>query len=96
MPLSRPARAASANCPSPDTQHRRALLPPRTALRPLSPPPPPPPGPSTVAGMAAAKGWGRSLVPAVLVSSLGYALGSFIGMGLGAGVLRPLCRTAGG
>ena len=40
-------------------------------------------GPSTVAGMAAAKGWTSSLVPSILTSTLGYAIGSFIGIGLG-------------
>uniref|UniRef100_A0A383V839 DUF819 domain-containing protein n=1 Tax=Tetradesmus obliquus TaxID=3088 RepID=A0A383V839_TETOB len=48
-------------------------------------------GPSTVAGMAAAKGWPGLLVPAVLVSSLGYGLGSAVGLGLGGSVLRALC-----
>lgn len=41
--------------------------------------------------MAAAKGWRSLLVPAILTSTLGYALGSFLGMGLGAQVLRPMC-----
>jgi hypothetical protein len=31
------------------------------------------------------------LVPAILTSTLGYALGTFIGMGLGRTALRPLC-----
>ena len=47
-------------------------------------------GPSTVAGMAAAKGWSSSLVPSILTSTLGYALGTFVGMGLGQGLLRRL------
>ena len=46
-------------------------------------------GPSTVAGMAAAKGWTSSLVPSILTSTLGYAIGTLIGMALGQGVL---CR----
>jgi uncharacterized membrane protein len=41
--------------------------------------------------MAAAKGWRSLLVPAILTSTLGYALGTFIGMALGYGVMRPLC-----
>jgi uncharacterized membrane protein len=44
--------------------------------------------------MAAAKGWRTLLMPALLTSTLGYALGTFIGMGLGYGALRPLCPVA--
>lgn len=47
-------------------------------------------GPTTVAGMAAAKGWRSSLVPAVLVSTLGYALGSVVGLATGHWALRPM------
>jgi uncharacterized membrane protein len=47
-------------------------------------------GPTTVAGMAAVKGWRSSLVPAVLVSTLGYALGSVVGLATGHWALRPM------
>jgi len=50
-------------------------------------------GPSTVAGMAAAKGWTASIVPGILVSTLGYALGTFVGMGLGQSLLAPWARA---
>jgi uncharacterized membrane protein len=41
--------------------------------------------------MAAAKGWRSMLVPSILTSTLGYALGSFFGMGLGYGVMQKMC-----
>lgn len=50
----------------------------------------PPPGPSTVAGMAAAKGWRSSIVPGILTSTLGYAIGSFIGIALGYNFLSKI------
>ncbi len=37
-------------------------------------------GPTTAAGMAAAKGWRSSLIPALLVGILGYATATFIGV----------------
>ncbi len=40
--------------------------------------------------MAAAKGWTSSLVPSILTSTLGYAIGTFIGMGLGHSALRRI------
>jgi len=39
-------------------------------------------GPSTVAGMAAAKGWRSVMVPGILVSTMGYALGSAVGLAM--------------
>lgn len=47
-------------------------------------------GPSTVAGMAAAKGWRSSIVPGILTSTLGYAIGTFIGIGLGYNFLSKI------
>jgi uncharacterized membrane protein len=41
-------------------------------------------GPTTAAGMAAAKGWRSSLIPALLVGILGYATATFIGVAAGA------------
>ena len=37
-------------------------------------------GPSTAAAIASAKGWRELLIPGVLAGSLGYAIGSFIGV----------------
>ncbi len=37
-------------------------------------------GPSTAAAIASAKGWRELLIPGVLAGSLGYAVGSFIGV----------------
>jgi uncharacterized membrane protein len=38
-------------------------------------------GPTTAAGMAAAKGWRSSMVPALLIGIFGYATATFIGVG---------------
>ncbi|KAL4435946.1 hypothetical protein ABPG77_000708 [Micractinium sp. CCAP 211/92] len=37
-------------------------------------------GPTTAAGMAAAKGWRSSLVPALLIGIMGYATATFVGV----------------
>jgi uncharacterized membrane protein len=44
--------------------------------------------------MAAAKGWRSLIVPAILTSTLGYAIGTFIGQALGFWVMRPLCPVS--
>ncbi len=44
-------------------------------------------GPATAAGMAAAKGWTLSLVPALLMGTLGYSIATFAALALGRGVL---------
>lgn len=40
-------------------------------------------GPTTAAGMAAAKGWKSSIVPSLLIGTLGYTIATFIALGLG-------------
>jgi uncharacterized membrane protein len=39
-------------------------------------------GPSSAAAIASAKGWRSLLIPGVLCGSLGYAIGSFIGVAM--------------
>ena len=39
-------------------------------------------GPATAAGLAAAQGWKSLVTPGILVGTLGYAIGTFIGVGL--------------
>ncbi|GAB4821763.1 hypothetical protein N2152v2_008809 [Parachlorella kessleri] len=39
-------------------------------------------GPTTAAGMAAAKGWRSSLIPALLVGIFGYTTATFVGVGI--------------
>ncbi|KAK9835862.1 hypothetical protein WJX74_009704 [Apatococcus lobatus] len=51
-------------------------------------------GPTTAAGMAAAKGWRQSLVPCILVGTLGYAVATFLAIALGVGYLRPRVAMA--
>lgn len=70
---------------------RRTPPPPTTPKHPTPPrtqvPPPPaalslacPAGPTTAAGMAAAKGWRSSMVPALLIGIMGYATATFVGV----------------
>ncbi|CAK0784261.1 hypothetical protein CVIRNUC_007465 [Coccomyxa viridis] len=47
-------------------------------------------GPSTAAGMAAAKGWQSMLVPALLVGTFGYAVATPLSIVLGQSVLRSM------
>ncbi|KAK9813720.1 hypothetical protein WJX73_005290 [Symbiochloris irregularis] len=47
-------------------------------------------GPTTAAGMAAAKGWRLSLVPSLLVGTFGYATATFISCALGVTVLQKM------
>ncbi|GMH45147.1 hypothetical protein BSKO_13104 [Bryopsis sp. KO-2023] len=47
-------------------------------------------GPTTAAGMCATKKWKNSVVPALLIGTLGYSIATFIAIGLGYGVLRKM------
>lgn len=47
-------------------------------------------GPTTAAGMAAAKGWRKSIVPSLLVGTLGYAMATFLAVALGINVLQKM------
>lgn len=40
-------------------------------------------GPTTAAAMAVAKKWESLVIPAILCETLGYAIATFIGIGLG-------------
>lgn len=46
-------------------------------------------GPATAAAMCTAKGWHQAVPPAICVGTFGYAIASFIGLGLHASVFRP-------
>ena len=37
-------------------------------------------GPTTAAAMAVSKGWGALIVPGLLVGTLGYVLGNYLGI----------------
>lgn len=52
------------------------------------------PGPTTAAGMAAAKGWRSSIVPSLLVGTFGYAIATFIGVAIGFKCLQPMSVAA--
>lgn len=47
-------------------------------------------GPTTAAGMAAAKGWKTAIVPSLLVGTLGYAIATFLAVWLGSAVLQHM------
>ena len=55
--------------------------------------PSPTAGPTTAAGMAAAKGWRGSVVPALLIGIMGYASATFVGVGCAA-VFRGMQQLA--
>lgn len=47
-------------------------------------------GPATASGMAAAKGWSSLIIPALLVGVFGYSIATFVSLGLGHAVLKPM------
>ena len=47
-------------------------------------------GPSTAAGMAAAKGWQSMLVPAILIGTWGYSIATPLSIVLGQSVLQAM------
>ena len=51
-------------------------------------------GPTTAAGMAATLGWRTLLVPGILLGVFGYAIATFVAVGLGVSVFQPLWLAA--
>lgn len=46
-------------------------------------------GPTTAAGMAAAKGWDRLLIPGLLIGVFGYSIATFVSLAVGHFLLKP-------
>lgn len=47
-------------------------------------------GPTTAAGMAAAKDWDRLLIPALLIGVFGYSIATFVSLAVGHFLLKPV------
>ena len=51
-------------------------------------------GPTTAAAMCVAKGWRSYFIPSMLSGILGYTIATFVSIGLGYGVLKPMALVA--